>query len=312
MEQQPFSRVEHGFAILTFIATIIAGFILSVASFRDYGNTIFTVTPIMAGCLATLVFRRVNPKGELVKALLSILYGCLICCVPLVLAGAEGFICLAMAAPIGMVFGFFGWVIAWIIQAMLGRITRVMALPLFLILPAASIVEDRVGVRIFDDEVVTEIRIEAPPSAIWPLLSNLELPPPSEPLFRVGVAHPTRIETRGLDRTCVLSTGRMEERIVVFEPEKRLSFQVLNTPPSMKELSPYNLHPAHLDDYFQCRTGEFELRPLKEGATLLIGRSTYRCRYSPEIYWKLWTRRIVRDIHLRVMSEVKRQAEQRK
>lgn len=309
MEPSHSHKVEHGFPTLAFIATILAGFAFAVGIFKDYGSVIFALTPIAAGCVSSLVFARVNPGADFPKPLLSILYGCLTCTIPLVLGGIEGVICVVMAAPVGMLLGLAGWLIAVLLLAIFGKRGRILAAPIFLLVPAASFMENKIGVRAFDDRVETIVRIDAPPAKIWPLLHHLELPEPNEPLFRAGVAHPLRVETNGLNRTCVLSTGRMAEKIEGLEPEKRLRFRVLNTPPSMKELSPYSLHPAHLDDYYQCETGEFELRPQADGSTLLIGKSTYRCRYAPEIYWKLWTRRIVRDVHLRVMREIEAQAE---
>ena len=161
----------------------------------------------------------------------------------------------------------------------------------------------------------TEITIHAAPEKVWPYVCSLgTLPAPHEVLFRAGIAHPIRIDLPqpwvGGKRFCRLSTGDMPEVVEVFEPNRRLVFRVLATPPTMKETSPYGeIRTAHLTGYYVCRRGEFKLERLENGDTQVIGTSWYASRIAPDPYWALWTEAIVDQVHRRVMYEIKRRAE---
>ena len=78
----------------------------------------------------------------------------------------------------------------------------------------------------------------------------------------------------------------------------------------MVELSPYRIHPRHLDHYFSAKAGEFRLTPLAGGRTLLEGTTWYQNRFWPESYWRAWSDGIVHRIHMRVLRHVKRLAEE--
>ena len=90
-------------------------------------------------------------------------------------------------------------------------------------------------------------------SKVWTnVIGFSELPPPAEWLFQTGIACPmrARIEGSGVGavRHCEFSTGAFVEPVTVWEPGKRLAFDVAAQPPAMKEWSPYRaVHPPHLD-----------------------------------------------------------------
>ncbi|HEX5601690.1 MAG TPA: hypothetical protein VFX63_04030, partial [Pyrinomonadaceae bacterium] len=81
-------------------------------------------------------------------------------------------------------------------------------------------------------------------------------------------------------------------------------------PPAMEEWSIYrNLHPPHLDNYFVAKRGQFELKPLPDGTTLLEGTTWYQNRYWPAPYWHLWSDHVIETIHNRVLLHIKTLAE---
>jgi len=140
------------------------------------------------------------------------------------------------------------------------------------------------------------------------------LPPPREWLFRAGIACPlqTRMFTRGPTsafRLCVLSTGTMVEKVDVFQTNRQLHFQVLNTPPVMNEWSPWNIHPAHLQDVMQMHAGQFLLSALPGGRTRVVGTSWYHHDIWPSAYWRLWSDSVVHQVHRRVLNEIKARSE---
>jgi hypothetical protein len=77
----------------------------------------------------------------------------------------------------------------------------------------------------------------------------------------------------------------------------------------MKELSPYDIHPAHLHAYFVSRRGQFLLTQLPNGHTVLEGTTWYTDKIRPNFYWDLWSDYIVHSIHTRVLEHIKQETE---
>ena len=103
-----------------------------------------------------------------------------------------------------------------------------------------------------------------------------ELPPPTEMIFKSGIAYPVRAEIRGCGpgaiRHCVFSTGPFEEPIEVWDEPRRLEFSVTSNPAPMEEWTPYHeIHPPHLAGFLVSRRGRFLLTPLPGGRTRLEG-----------------------------------------
>jgi Polyketide cyclase / dehydrase and lipid transport len=153
--------------------------------------------------------------------------------------------------------------------------------------------------------VVDEMRIEAPPSRIWPhVLAFERIPaPPDYWLFRVGLPYPTETTNGGnqvgADRTCRFSGDAVfRETIVEFEPLRLLTFDIVESPPDPELI-------GHLD----AHRGQFELRDNGDGTTTLIGRTWYSLHVRPAFYFDWWTHEIFGEVHLRVMRNVKRLAE---
>jgi len=120
-------------------------------------------------------------------------------------------------------------------------------------------------------EVVSTVEIDAPPEVVWEHVIGFdELPEPRRFLFRTGVAYPTKahLEGEGVDavRYCEFSTGSFVEPITVWDPPRRLAFDVAAQPPPMTEWSFHGeVDAPHLEGFLHCLRGEFRLVPLPGG-----------------------------------------------
>ena len=291
-----------------FLVVVLLGSFVSWGVGPQYGWTVFTVIPVVASAVGGVVLHRLHPETRYGNVVAASAIGMGACLAILLAFAFEGLLCIAMASPLLAVEIAIGAGIGNAIGAWWVNKDRLLSISiLLLVIPGSTLLESRYGVAPFEDVVTTRAVIQATPEEIWPHLSALELPPPKELLFRLGVAHPLAIRTQGKHRECVLSTGSMPEQITVSHAPHRLAFRVLSTPPTMKELNPFGeVRAPHLEGYYQCVSGEFKLTRRPDGSTLIEGTSRYRCRIAPAAYWRLWSRKIVQDIHFRVFDEVAR------
>lgn len=134
------------------------------------------------------------------------------------------------------------------------------------------------------------------------------IPEPRGVLFRLGLAYPTHAEIEGVGvgavRYCVFSTGAFVEPITAWQPGIRLAFDVVESPPPLRELSLWDVAPPHLDGYLQPRRGEFRLVALPGGRTRLEGSTWYEQRLRPMGYWVLFSDFIIARIHHRVLEHI--------
>jgi hypothetical protein len=139
------------------------------------------------------------------------------------------------------------------------------------------------------------------------------IPEPTSLLFRLGLAYPTHAEIRGSGvgavRYCHFSTGTFVEPITVWEPGRRLAFDVTESPRPLNELTPWDVAPPHLEGYLVSKAGEFRLVPLEGGRTRLEGSTWYEQRLRPEGYWVVFSDMIISRIHARVLEHIEAEAE---
>ena len=154
--------------------------------------------------------------------------------------------------------------------------------------------------------VTDEIRIAAPPSKVWPHVLAFESIPehPRFWLFRFGLPYPTETTNGGnfvgADRACRFSGGAVfKEKVADLDPGHLLTFDIVQMPPDPELL-------GHLD----AHRGQFELRDNDDGTTTLIGRTWYSLHVRPAWYFDWWTHTVFRAVHLRVMRNIQRLAEQ--
>jgi len=162
--------------------------------------------------------------------------------------------------------------------------------------------------------VTSTIEIEASPDVVWEsVIAFPELSEPERWMFRLGIAYPesARIEGagEGAVRYCVFSTGAFVEPVTHWDPGVRLSFDVVESPRPLDELSPYTVQPPHLEGYLLPRRGEFRIVSLAEGRVRLEGTTWYEQRLRPTEYWGIYSDRIIAAIHQRVLEHIRRTAE---
>ena len=308
--------------VACFVGTIIPGLIVYLvwryynSSGRQdnfYGYGIFGFIPFLAGAIAGTIsnWKVATPRAT------SWLSGLLInflCCLGLLAFGIEGVVCIAMAFPLTYPLISLG---AFVARAVIGfcrskpRIL-VTSVPVMVAIGAGTVL---VNPGFMTRTESTTVIINAPPEKIWPYLFKLsDLPDPDQWIFKTGIAYTKGTKSGGqfvgASRQCLLTTGVMNETISALVPNRYMRFQVLNTPPSMKELNPfYEIHPRHESGCFKVDWGEFRLEPLSGGRTWFTGTSTYSYNIYPGWYWSLYTDTVAEQIHVRMMGEIKRRVE---
>ena len=163
--------------------------------------------------------------------------------------------------------------------------------------------------------VETIVDIDAPPEVVWANVVRFEpLPEPKHWLFQAGIAAPlqARIDGEGVGavRRCEFTTGAFVEPITVWDPPHRLAFDVVEQPPSMRELGLWAVvHAPHVEGTMESQRGEFLLTPLPGGRTRLQGTTWYTLEMAPAFYWTLWSDVVVHQIHQRVLAHIRRLSE---
>jgi hypothetical protein len=217
-----------------------------------------------------------------------------------------------MALPIAVPLAVLGGIVGFFIQRRRNLSVRAPSLTMLMVfLPMGVMtIETKISVEPELYMVTTTTRIQATAAAVWPhLIAFPDLPQPRFWLFRAGVAYPVRAtingEGIGALRECLFSTGTFVERIDGWEENRRLAFSIVSKADAMHELTPYDIHPRHLDGYFNPVRAEFTLTENPDGSTTLEGKSWYRNSMWPGLYWRLWSDKILHDVHHSVFDHLK-------
>jgi uncharacterized membrane protein YhaH (DUF805 family) len=287
--------------------------LLCTVVFRNAGFAAFFGTPFVAS-VATGFLHNQNETRPVGETVLVATLGLAIVAGAFLLFAVEGVVCVAMAFPLAVPIAWMGSLFGRDF-ARRGREQMAHAAWLVLALPPLAALESRLPAPPPTCEVVSSVVVAAPPEVVWRhVVSFDELPPPRELLFRLGVAYPERATIRGSGvgamRRCEFSTGAFVEPITAWDEPRRLSFDVVQQPDPMRELSPYrHVVAPHMADGFRAVRGEFRLTPLPGGRTRLEGSTWYRLRLRPRSYWSLWADAFVETIHLRVLEHIRRESE---
>jgi len=278
---------------------------------RSYSAGLFLGVPFTVGYISSYIYNygHERPAGQsIVIALASVTMAA----GALVLFALEGSVCTVLALPLALAIAFPGAVLGRIIARR--GVHASTGAGMALVVPLFIGVEPRTPAP--THEVITVVEIAAPPEVVWRhVVSFPDLAPPTERLFRAGVAAPlrARIEGTGVGgiRYCDFTTGSFVEPITAWQENQLLAFDITAQAPPMTELSPYGeIHPPHLDGYFRATHGEFRLTPLPGGGTRLEGRTEYVVDMFPQVYWTVPARAIVTAIHTRVLHHIQTLAEE--
>jgi len=308
-----------GSAALSILITVPFGLGLALLASQvlaNYGWGLFVALPFAMGFAAALIYGVQQPRS---------LRGCLgVACLSTALLGGallalafEGVVCLIMAIPIALPLAAFGGVCAYAVQRRRWLRTEapVFLSVLLILVPSVEWLEHAVATPAPVFVVRSAIEIHAPPEKVWrQVIAFSEIPSPREWIFRAGVAYPIRAEIRGIgpgaQRHCVFSTGVFVEPIEVWDEPHRLKFDVSSNPPPMEEWTPYShIDPPHLHGFLMSDGGQFLLTPLPNGGTRLEGTTWYRHGLWPSTYWRLWSDAIIHQIHMRVLTHIRDEAE---
>jgi hypothetical protein len=314
------SRSSSASAALAALLTGVAGFALSYFSIFvlvKYGWGLFVAEPFCTGFVAVLVHAYFGHKSFGDAMLVSCL-SVFVSAVLLMLLGAEGAICIAMAAPLALPLAMAGGAIAYGIQSRTtsrSHSTATFSIVL-LFVPLLMGAEQATHLVPPVYAVRSSIEIEAPPEAVWKqVVAFTQIPEPRELLFRAGIAYPIRAEIIGqgvgAERRCIFSTGAFVEPIEVWDEPHLLKFSVTSNPPPMHEWTPYSkIEPPHLKGFLVSNGGQFLLTALPGGHTRLEGTTWYHHGLWPAAYWRLWSDEIIHEIHMRVLRHIKTNTEQ--
>jgi hypothetical protein len=312
-------RSELGSAGLSVLVTALIGLAfvgLGTSSIGAYGWSLFVALPFCLGLFAVLLHSYHGPRDVrtcLSVALLPVgLLGLLLLAVAI-----EGLVCLMMAAPLALGLALLGGLLGYGIQASYWRThgTPLMLSMMLFVMPAAFGVENAAQLVPPTFVVRSSIDVQAPPERVWKqVIAFAEIPPPTEILFRSGIAYPIRAEISGRGpgamRRCIFSTGAFLEPIEIWDEPRLLRFGVTASPSPLNEMTPYgHIEPRHLHGYFVSEEGQFLLTALPGGGTRLEGTTRYRNAMWPGAYWRIWSDYIIHRIHMRVLSHIKQAAE---
>ena len=315
-------RSAIGAATVSFVLTIAIGFLFTVFGtevLRSYGWGLYVALPFCLGLFSVLVYSYHEPRSF--SSCMTVAVG------PIALLGGvlilvliEGATCILMAAPFALALSALGGMLGYAIQAgyWLNKGTPAMLSIVFLFTPAFQSAEYWAKLQPETFEVRTAIEVNATPEKVWnQVVAFAEIPPPTELLFRAGIAYPIRAEISGHGvgavRHCVFSTGPFAEPIEVWDEPRLLKFGVTANPAPLNELSPYvNIQPPHLHGYFVSKQGQFLLTVLPGGRTRLEGTTWYQHIMWPATYWHLWSDYIIHKIHLRVLQHIREEVEEKR
>jgi hypothetical protein len=292
----------------------LGGAALSVVEFEQYGWSLFLGLPIVVSFLAAFAWsfkRKVSFLNAYKMSCLSILaLGGL-----LIIFALDGLICLLMALPLALVLALIGAAFGRLVGSSIGGAAgTTLASLLSLSFPLLVGFEHANSPKPTIREVTTSVLIDAKIEDVWDtVIAFPEITEKPDLIFQLGIAYPieARIEGQGVGaiRYCVFSTGSFEEPITEWEAPHRLSFDVTENPPPMKELSIYkDMHAPHLHGHMVSNKGQFRLSQQGD-QVLLEGTTRYSHSISPEFYWGLVSDEIIHRIHLRVLNHIKHHTE---
>lgn len=298
-------------AVFTTVTVCLLLLILAIYGLGEYGIAIFVLIPLLLGMLSTIILGYsidISLKQARHIGFLTLLF---FTC-GLIIFALEGLICIAMAAPFGIILTWVGTLIGYVLIKKKPN----QALPSILILLVLIPFSAFRGTKNIPPikPIITKTIINASPETVWQnVIAFPELDQPDEFLFKIGISYPikSRIEGSGVGaiRFCQFNTGDFVEPITSWEENELLAFDVLEQPEPLREISFWDVNSPHLHDYFISKKGQFKITDLGNGRVELEGTTWYYHNIKPDFYWRLWSDMIIHKIHNRVLDHIKEVSE---
>lgn len=293
-------------AITTLLAALMT--VLGIYGIGEYGMALFILTPIFIGFSATCLYcyqREVTIKKAWRVSMLTL--G--IFSLALLAFAIEGLICMVMASPIALGLTWIGSTVGYAMSSNRPGSVPPTLLALLISIPLTSFVEKSTNTLDLHS-VTTSVEINADPQTVWKNVVEFpQLPKPTEFIFQTGIAYPINAKIEGNSvgaiRRCNFTTGSFVEPITVWDQPNLLTFDVLDCPAPMIEISFWDVDTPHLHNYFVSKRGQFKLTKLANNKTLLEGTTWYYHDIRPVFYWRIWSDYILHTIHQRVLNHIK-------
>jgi hypothetical protein len=238
-----------------------------------YGVTLFLALPVATGFVAACFARPLR------AALLATLLTLVLCCLGLLFTGAEGIVCIVMAAPLFVVGGLAGAGLGWLVRKAVDSRANLLLFP-FLALGsvfAAGQAEERLEPPERVETVVSACTVSAPPEKVWAAIVTVnELSADKPLLLRLGLPVPRSctLEGQGVGarRVCHFDGGVIEEDVTAWDPPQLLALKVVRT----------TLAGRH---WLRFDSASYSLKPGGPGQTVVTRSTTIASKLRPGWYW---------------------------
>ena len=276
------------------------------------------LVPFAMGYLTVAVGERRGPWSWLSKLFVPILTALVTLFSALALAW-EGLICIYLWLPLYAVLALLGGLVAGVVGVLVRRqrarttLAGVVALLPLLVAPG----EHRFAAPDEHRTVRTSIDIAADPATVWRAIERVRRFTPAEHRFNWSHAlgFPRPVEAT-LDREGVGGVRHASfeggvvfvETITVWDPERRLTFSIFADPESIP-MRTLDQHVTVGGEFFDVLEGDYRLEPLTRGGVRLHLASTHRLSTRFNLYSRLWTDFVMRDVQQNILQLLKARCE---
>jgi hypothetical protein len=151
--------------------------------------------------------------------------------------------------------------------------------------------------------VKTSLTVDATPLEAWNAImfyEDVEHPPPW--LLHLALPQPIRSEgnkqKEGEVVRCFYNCGTISKRISRVEPERRLSFEVVEAV-------------MRSENYANLRDGSFEIEPVEPSQSRITLTTRYERKLHPAWVWEPIERKVIHTLHEHVLEGMRRKAQNR-
>ena len=238
-------------------------------------------------------------------------------CLGAMLFALEGFICVVLAMPIGLLGSLIGGIIGGALNRSRYKLSRNATACVALLPVLIAFTEPHLNVPTQTRTVASEIRIHASPQTVW---QNIERVPAISPdeleptwTHRIGFPRPVEatlsFEGVGGVRHASFEHGLLFiETITAWEPQHRLSFGI--------RADTAHIPPTTLDEhvtiggrYFDVLDGEYVIEPVSNSDVILHLTSHQRLSTDVNGYAGFWTDAVMQNLQTSILKVIQHRCE---